>query len=82
VTRLRPELDFLLEGNSKLNATLSEFVRPIVTRTTLESNGYGEWRGRDSNDDVDCQSADNQSSTCSRCSLPTLTPLAARNIPS
>ncbi|RSH95247.1 hypothetical protein EHS25_000333 [Saitozyma podzolica] len=34
------ELDFLLEGNSKLNATLSEFVRPIVTRTTLESDGY------------------------------------------
>ncbi|OCF39775.1 dipeptidyl aminopeptidase [Kwoniella heveanensis CBS 569] len=30
----------LLEGNAKLNETLSEFVRPIITRTTIESDGY------------------------------------------
>lgn len=32
----------LLEGNKALNDTLAEFVRPMVTRTTLESDGYGE----------------------------------------
>ncbi|WVQ93213.1 hypothetical protein IAU59_000277 [Kwoniella sp. CBS 9459] len=30
----------LLEGNAQLNETLSEFVRPIITRTTIESDGY------------------------------------------
>ncbi|WWC64025.1 uncharacterized protein I303_106631 [Kwoniella dejecticola CBS 10117] len=33
-------LDVLLEGNARLNQTLSEFVRPIITRQTIESDGY------------------------------------------
>ncbi|WWC73095.1 uncharacterized protein I206_107060 [Kwoniella pini CBS 10737] len=33
-------LDVLLEGNGRLNETLSEFVRPMITRQTIESEGY------------------------------------------
>jgi hypothetical protein len=33
--------DVLLEENTQLNQTLSEFMRPIVTRTTIENDGYG-----------------------------------------
>ncbi|WWC91210.1 uncharacterized protein L201_006152 [Kwoniella dendrophila CBS 6074] len=33
-------INVLLEGNAKLNQTLSEFVRPIITRQTIESDGY------------------------------------------
>ncbi|KAL7423958.1 Dipeptidyl peptidase 4 [Cryptotrichosporon argae] len=34
------DVDELLEGNAQLNRTLSEFLRPIVTRTTIVSDGY------------------------------------------
>ncbi|WWD06758.1 hypothetical protein V865_004853 [Kwoniella europaea PYCC6329] len=33
-------INVLLEGNPQLNQTLSEFVRPIITRQTIESDGY------------------------------------------
>jgi hypothetical protein len=32
-----------LEQNEYLNQTLAEFMKPIVTRSTLMSDGYGEW---------------------------------------
>lgn len=31
----------LLEGNAGLNKTVSEFLKPLVTRTTIENDGYG-----------------------------------------
>lgn len=31
----------LLEGNTELNKTISEFLKPLVTRTTIENDGYG-----------------------------------------
>ncbi|WVO18103.1 hypothetical protein L204_105805 [Cryptococcus depauperatus] len=34
----RPNI--LLEGNSELNKTLSEYLRPLVTRTTIQSEGH------------------------------------------
>ncbi|WWD21310.1 hypothetical protein CI109_105794 [Kwoniella shandongensis] len=34
------DINVLLEGNGKLNQTLSEFVRPIISRTTIESDGF------------------------------------------
>lgn len=36
-------VDILLEGNGQLNDTLSEFMRPMIQRTTIASDGYGEW---------------------------------------
>ncbi|KIY32640.1 dipeptidyl aminopeptidase [Cryptococcus gattii E566] len=30
----------LLEGNAELNKTISEFLKPLVTRTTIENDGY------------------------------------------
>ncbi|TYJ58321.1 hypothetical protein B9479_000866 [Cryptococcus floricola] len=30
----------LLEGNAELNKTVSEYLKPIVTRTTINSDGY------------------------------------------
>ncbi|EIW65869.1 hypothetical protein TREMEDRAFT_46096 [Tremella mesenterica DSM 1558] len=33
-------VNVLMEGNAELNVTLAEFMRPIVTRTTIESDGY------------------------------------------
>ncbi|OXG26368.1 dipeptidyl aminopeptidase [Cryptococcus neoformans Bt15] len=32
--------DVLLEGNTELNKTISEFLKPLVTRTTIENDGY------------------------------------------
>lgn len=32
----------LLEGNAELNKTISEFLKPLVTRTTIENDGYGK----------------------------------------
>ena len=34
-------IDFLLEGNQKLNDTLAEFMAPLVTRSTFEHDGIG-----------------------------------------
>ncbi|KAK8844035.1 hypothetical protein IAR55_006829 [Kwoniella newhampshirensis] len=34
------QVDVLLEGNGQLNQTLAEFVRPIISRTTIDSDGY------------------------------------------
>lgn len=34
-------VDILLEGNEKLNATLAEFMAPLVTRSSVEINGIG-----------------------------------------
>ena len=33
-------IDVLMEGNAALNETLSHFMRPFVSRTTLESDGH------------------------------------------
>lgn len=33
----------LLEGNAELNKTISEFLKPLVTRTTIENDGYGKY---------------------------------------
>ncbi|KAE8542158.1 hypothetical protein D1P53_001641 [Cryptococcus gattii VGV] len=30
----------LLEGNAELNKTISEFLKPMVTRTTIQNDGY------------------------------------------
>lgn len=35
-------IDILLEGNQKLNETLSEFMSPLVTRSTFEHDGIGQ----------------------------------------
>ena len=35
-------IDFLLEGNQKLNDTLAEFMAPLVTRSTFEHDGIGQ----------------------------------------
>lgn len=41
--RLTPHagFDILLEGNGELNRTLSEYMRPLITRTTIQNEGYG-----------------------------------------
>ena len=35
------EVDVLLQGNENLNRTLSEYMQPVMTQTTLMSDGYG-----------------------------------------
>ncbi|WVO24964.1 uncharacterized protein IAS62_006346 [Cryptococcus decagattii] len=32
--------DMLLEGNAELNRTISEFLKPVVTRSTIDNDGY------------------------------------------
>jgi hypothetical protein len=44
-------IDFLLEGNQKLNDTLAEFMAPLVTRSTFEHDGIGQSTLTNPNDD-------------------------------
>lgn len=34
-------IDVMLEDNAALNETMSKFMSPLITRTTIESDGYG-----------------------------------------
>jgi hypothetical protein len=38
-------VDVPLEQNDQLNQTLAEFMKPIITRSTLMSDGYGMLSG-------------------------------------
>lgn len=38
---IRKEFDYVLTENPQVNETLSQYELPIVTHSTIESDGYG-----------------------------------------